>query len=189
MAYTWNVPHGNFTLGGFLFDMKRGAVGSSPNGRLFPLAGPTDNYNDLGLSGDYQYIKGNNTFTANALYVHEKQKLNNSFDAGASSNLNNNLDSFNIKGSYWFKNTYGVSLASFTYTGSSDMNLYGGSPNTQGGTMELDYNPFGKRNSWLEPYLNLRVGLQYTWYSKFNGMTGSDASGNDTTYFYLWFAL
>ena len=188
-AYTWNVPHGNFTLGGFLFDMKRGGVGVSPSGNLFPLGGPTDNYNDLGLSGDYQYIKGDNTFTANALYVHENQKLHNSFNAGDASNLSNNLESFNIKGSYWFKNTYGVTLASFTYTGSRDANLYGGSPNTQGGTVELNYNPFGQRNSWLEPYVNLRVGLQYTFYSKFNGLTGSDASGNDTTYLYLWFAL
>ena len=189
VAYTWLVPHANFTLGGFLFDMKRGGVGVSPNGNLYPLGGPTDNYNDLALSGDYEYIKGDNTFTANALYVHEKQKLNMSYGAGDASNLNNNLDSFNIKGSYWFKNTYGMTLAAFDYSGSSDMNLYGGSPNTQGGTMELDYNPFGKRNSWLEPYLNLRVGLQYTWYSKFNGLTGSAANDNNTTYFYLWFAL
>lgn len=189
VAYTWKIPHGDFTVGGFLLNMNRSGVGVDANGNVIALGGPTDNYDDLGVSGDYQYIHGNNSFTANALYVHERQKLNYSFNAGDASNLSNNLDSFNLKGSYWFQNTYGFSLASFSYTGSKDANLYGGSPNTQGGTAEVDYNPFGKNDSWLQPYINLRVGLQYTWYSKFNGLTGSDASGNDTTYLYLWFAL
>jgi len=178
IAYTWRIPHGDFTLGTFMLNMNRNVV-----------PGPTDNYDDLGLSGDYQYIKGDNTFTANALYMHERQKLNASYLAGDSTNLNNNLDSMNLKGSYWYKNTYGVSLASFSYTGSQDANLYGGSPNTQGGVVEFDYNPFGKRDSWAEPYANLRVGLQYTFFSKVNGQGGSAASGDNTTYLYLWFAL
>ncbi len=193
-AYTWNIPKGEFTLGGFLFNPKLSGVGTDARGNPYPLSGPTDNYNDLGLSADYMYSQGDHIITANALYVHEKQTLNNTFASGGSSNLRNTLDSFNLKGSYWYQNTYGLTLASFAYNGSSDMLLYGGKPNTQGGILELDYNPFGKANSWMEPYMNMRVGLQYTWYSKFSGVNGffnppAKASDANTTYLYVWFAL
>lgn len=197
LAYTLSVPHGNLTFGGFLFDMKRGPLGSDLNGNAIPIAGPTDNFNDLGLSADYQFFKGDNIVTVNGLYVHEKQTLNGTWGGGGSTNLHNSLDSFNLKGSYWLKNTYGVTLASFSSTGSNDLALYGnnGSPNTQGGMVELDYNPFGQSSSWRQPYANVRFGLQYTFYNKFSGLVhnvdgaGRNASDNNTTYFYVWLAI
>jgi hypothetical protein len=196
-AYTWAIPHGNFTLGGFLLNANRGAVGADLNGNVIPLTGPTDDFKDLGLSGDYQYFKGDNIVTVNGLYVHEKQTLNNTYAGGGSSNLHDSLDSFNLKGSYWYRNTYGVTLAQFLSNGSNDLNLYGnnGSPNTQGGVVEFDYNPFGQASSWHQPYANVRVGLQYTYYTKFSGLVhnvdgnGRNASGNDTTYLYVWLAI
>ncbi|MFC5524929.1 cytochrome C [Rhodanobacter ginsengisoli] len=197
-AYTWKVPHGNLTVGGFLLNVKRGGLGSDLNGNDIPLSGPTDNFNDLGLSGDYQYFKGDHIVTVNGLYVHEKQTLNNTYDGGnGASNLHDTLNSFNLKGSYWFRNTYGVTLAGFASNGSNDLTLYGnnGSPNTQGGIVELNYNPFGQATSWKQPYANVRLGLQYTFYSKFNGLVhnvdgaGRKASDNNTLYFYVWLAI
>ncbi len=198
VAYTWNIPHGNFTMGGFLLDMKRGGLGSDLNGNDIPVAGPTDNFNDLGLSGDYQYFKGDNIVTVSGLYVHEKQTLHNTYDGGnGSSNLRNTLNSFNLKGSYWYQNTYGVTLAQFVSNGSNDVVLYGnnGSPNTQGGMVEFNYNPFGKSASWAQPYANVRLGLQYTYYTRFSGLVhnvdgaGRSASDNNTLYFYVWLAI
>jgi len=198
VAYTWNIPHGNFTLGGFLLNMKRGGVGADLNGNVIPVAGPTDNFDDLGLSADYQHFMGDNIVTVNGLYVHEKQTLNNTYDGGnGSSNLHNTLDSFNLKGSYWYQNTYGVTLGGFASNGSNDLTLYGnnGSPNTQGGTVELNYNPFGKSDSWEQPYANVRLGLQYTYFTKFSGLVhnvdgaGRSASDNNTLYFYVWLAI
>jgi hypothetical protein len=197
VARTWKVPHGNFTVGGFLLNVKRGGLGTGFNGNVVPVAGPTDNYNDLGVSSNYQFFMGSHIVTVDGLYVHEKQVLNNTFSGGGSSNLNDTLDSFNLKGSYWYKNTYGFTLAQFTSNGSNDLILYGnnGSPNTQGGILEFDYNPFGNTNSWLEPYLNARFGLQYTYYTKFSGLVhnidgaGRNASGNNTLYLYVWLAI
>ncbi|MDE3071951.1 MAG: cytochrome C [Pseudomonadota bacterium] len=198
VAYTWNIPHGNFSLGGFLLDMKRGGLGSDLNGNPIPVAGPTDNFDDVGLSADYQHFMGDNIVTVNGLYVHEKQTLNNTYSGGTgSSNLHNTLDSFNLKGSYWYQNTYGVTLAGFASNGSSDLILYGnnGSPNTQGGTVEFDYNPFGKADSWEQPFANVRLGLQYTYFTKFSGLVhnvdgaGRNASDNNTLYFYVWLAI
>ena len=196
-AYTWKVPHGNLTFGGFLLDMKRGPLGTDISGNAIPVAGPTDNFNDLGFSGDYQYFKGNNIVTVNGLYVHEQQTLNNTFAGGGSSNLHDSLDSLNLKGSYWYRNTYGFTLAQFLNNGSNDLTLYGnnGSPNTEGGMLEFDYNPFGERTSWHEPYANVRFGLQYTYYTKFSGLVhnvdgaGRNASDNNTLYAYVWLAI
>ena len=55
-------------------------------------------------------------------------------------------------------------------------------------------------NAWIgeiyyAPWLNVKIGLQYTYYTKFNGAqnnydgVGRNASNNDTTYLYAWFAL
>lgn len=196
-TYTWQVPHGNLTFGGFLLNMKQGAAATGLNGYNVAVAGPTDNFNDVGLSGDYQYFNGDHTITVNGLYVHENQTLNNTYGGGGSSNLHNSLDSFNAKGSYWFRNTYGFTLAQFISNGSNDLTLYGnnGSPNTQGGILEFDYNPFGQSNSWKQPYANMRLGVQYTYFTKFSGLVhnvdgaGRNASDNNTLYVYVWLAI
>jgi hypothetical protein len=59
--------------------------------------------------------------------------------------------------------------------------------------VQLEYVPFGKMNSWGRPYLNVRLGLQYTGYLKFNGGTsnydgvGRSASQNNSLFAYYWF--
>ncbi len=197
VSYTWNLGAGGISLGGFLLDIKRGLVGANFAGNAIALAGPTDHFLDLGVSSSWQYFKGDHTVTVDGLYVDEKQKLNATFPSGASSNLHDSLQSLNLKGSYWFRNTYGVTLAQFVNNGSSDRTLYGneGSPNTQGGMLEFDYNPFGQSTSWKQPWANLRIGLQYTYFTRFSGLVhnidgaGRKASDNNTAYLSLWLAI
>jgi hypothetical protein len=61
-----------------------------------------------------------------------------------------------------------------------------GKPDTAGYIVQADWTPFGKESSWGAPYANLRLGVQYTIYTKFNGAAhdydgfGRDASDNDT---------
>ncbi len=179
-AYQANLsPASNLEVGGLYFASKINPTA---------VAGqPTDDYKDYGIDANYQWFGANykHIVTVQALYVHEKQTLNNTYAAGGASNLNNTLDSINLNAAYWYENTYGVTLAALTNNGSSDNLLYGGSPDTNGGMVELDWNPFGKNDSWHQPLINLRVGLQYTFYSKFNGMT-NNASDNNTTYVSFW---
>ncbi len=197
LNYTWNLPSGILAMGGFGLDVRRGLVGADLAGNSIPQAGPSDNFRDVGLDANYQYFHGDHTVTVDGLYVDEQQTLNATFVNGGSSRLHTSLQSLNIKGSYWYRNTYGVSLATFVDNGSSDVALYGnnGSPNTQGGIVELDYNPFGEATSWRQPWANLRVGLQYTLYTRFSGLihnvdgAGRTASENDTLYLYLWTAI
>ena len=197
LNYTWNLPTGMISVGGFGLDVRRGLVGADLAGNPIPLAGPADHFRDVGLGATYQYFHGDHTVTAAGLYVDEQQTLNGTYAGGGASNLHNSLQSLNIKGSYWYRTTYGVTLAAFADNGSSDVTLYGnnGSPNTQGGIVELDYSPFGQSTSWHQPWANLRVGLQYTLYTRFSGLVhnvdgaGRNASDNNTLYVYLWTAM
>ena len=197
LNYTWNLPAGMFSVGGFGLDVRRGLVGADLAGNAIPMAGPADHFRDLGLGATYQYTRGDQAVTAAGLYVDEQQTLNGTYAGGGASNLHNSLQSLNIKGSYWYRTTYGVTLGAFADNGSSDLTLYGnrGSPNTQGGILELDYSPFGQATSWHQPWANLRVGLQYTLYTRFSGLVhnvdgaGRSASDNDTLYLYLWTAM
>ncbi len=197
LNYSWNLPVGMLSLGGFSLDVHRGLVGVDLAGNSIALAGPSDHFRDIGLGGTYQYFHGDHTVTMDGLYVDEQQTLNATYADGGSSNLHDSLQSLNVKGSYWYRNTYGVTLAAFADNGSSDLTLYSnnGSPNTQGGIVELDYNPFGQATSWHQPWANLRVGLQYTLYTRFSGLVhnvdgaGRSASDNDTLYLYLWTSI
>ena len=89
----------------------------------------------------------------------------------------------------------------FTTTGDTDATLYApgalsgsnnGSPDSNGYRLQLEYVPFGKLDSYARPWLNLRLGLQYTGYAKFNGGTanydgsGRSAHDNDTLFAFFW---
>lgn len=197
VSYTWNLANGSVSIGGFLLDMKRGLVGENVAGDAVPLTGPTDRFRDIGANASYQYFRGDHTMTLHALYVREQQRLDASFADGDASRLRGRLQSLNLKGSYWYRNTYGVTLAAFANNGSSDIELYGndGSPNTQGQMIEFDYNPFGQSASWRQPWANVRLGSQYTYFSRFSGRVynvdgaGRKASDNNTLYLYLWLAI
>ena len=120
---------------------------------------------------------------------------------------------FRAKASYVYQAKYGGSLAFFNKTGSTNtLNQTSGydsmgqitsmDPNETGITStrvngNLSGNP-GTRGMTYEafwtPVQNVRVGLQYTTYSKFNGASsnydgfGRNASDNNTLYGYVWFA-
>lgn len=170
------TPKSNLVIGGMYFAPRLQPMG---------IGAGSDDYRDYGLDASYQWFASPvHTVTLQGLYVYESQTLNNTYAAGGSSNLHNHLNAMNLNASYWYKNTYGVSMAAITNNGSSDTQLYGGSPNTDGGVLELDWVPFGKQDSWGKPTINLRVGLQYAFYSKFGGQT-DHAGDNNTTYLYF----
>ncbi len=197
-AYTWNLPAGNLEVGGFYLHARRGLPGTNAAGDAVAVAGPSDRFGDLGVDASYQRAFGSNhQVTVNALYVDERQKLDATYGSGGSSNLKGRLDALNLDGSYWYRNTWGATLDLFADNGRSDTLLYGdaGKPDTRGGTIEADWNPFGESDSWEEPWANVRVGLEYTFYTRFAGRVhnvdgaGRSASDNNTTYLYVWLAI
>ncbi|MFC5435287.1 cytochrome C [Rhodanobacter umsongensis] len=196
-TYTWHMPTGDFSVGGFLLSVRRGLVGTNAAGDAVAVAGPSDRFRDIGLDSSYLYTRGDHSVTVEALYVREQQRLDATYADGGADHLHNNLQAFNLRGSYWYRNTYGVTLAAFADNGSNDVTLYGndGSPDTRGESIELNYNPFGQSTSWRQPWANMRLGLQYTYFNRFSGRVhnidgaGRNASANNTLYFYVWLAI
>ena len=107
--------------------------------------------------------------------------------------------------SYWYQNTYGVTLGwqntwgpanPVLYTTGTDVtNSANGKPNSNAFIIEADWVPFGKEGSWLSPWANLKLGVQYTAYTQFNGGNknydgfGRNASDNNTLYVFAWTAF
>ena len=156
------------------------------------------------LFRSYQWL-GNraNVFTLNASLMHEGQSLGASVAAGSASTLHGGLSTARLAASYHFQQTWGVSGSLFAAHGNTDPALWGGvsynaRPDTAGYILQADWTPWGKEDSWGAPWANLRLGLQYTAYNRYNGgrhyiddVNGVDrrASDNNTTLLFAWWSL
>ncbi|HSN40577.1 MAG TPA: cytochrome C, partial [Burkholderiales bacterium] len=142
----------------------------------------------------YQYITDPHTFTAQTTYIHEKQSWDASFPSGGigagptPTLASTNLDTLKAKATYYYQRKYGATLAYISTTGTADAGLYGAqtaSPDSTAYVAELDYLPLQ----------NVKVMLQYTVYTKFNGAgtnydgNGRNARDNNTLFLNLWFAF
>lgn len=193
LAWQEDMGEQNFELGAFgLF------------ANLFPgrdhSTGKTDHFSDLGLDASYQYTgTGENIFTVNARYTHESQNLAATQALGGTLNRDLNLDELNLNASYYYKNTVGFSAGAFRITGDRDPLLFADnrtfSPDSSGFIFQADVTPFGGEDAPFNKRLNLRVGLQYVVFTRFNGATsnfdglGHNASDNNTLRLFIWTAF
>jgi hypothetical protein len=147
----------------------------------------SDRFTDVAFDATYLY-SGSKDYTATGYvtYIHENQSLSAS-RALLGANGSDALDTFRVNGSFSWQNTYTLSGQHFQTTGSTDTALYGGSPDSAGWVGELAYVPSGKPNSDFPNWFNVRLSLQYTAYTKFDGST-SHASDNNTLFLLLWIA-
>ncbi len=187
----WEHP---WTTGSGQSDFEIGTFGINAHiypGGGNPLAGPTDDYQDLGLDSQYQYITGQDSLAVHATYIHERQNLNASVADGLADNPSNHLDSWNINLSYYWNETYGPTIGYFSTTGSADPVLYAPAPVSGSATGSPNSNGWILQWTWL-PSLNVQATAQYVIYSKFNGASsnydgsGRNASDNNTLYLNLW---
>ncbi len=161
-------------------------------------SGPTNTFTDIALDGQYQFIGDDHIFSVTGTWIHEMRKFDNS---ALAEHQNNTLNTERLTGSYYYRRMFGGSVGLFSTTGTRDDVLYGpsfasgasssvlgsasGSPDTQGAIFELIF----------MPWLNTKLGLQYTMYTKFNGRVhnyddfGRNASNNNTLYLYVWTAF
>jgi hypothetical protein len=165
----------------------------------------TDNYTDTGVDATYQFSNGGpHTFNAYASYIHEDQRLFGTTALGGSDTTDNHLNQVNISGQYAYQQTYSITLAYFDVSGNVNHALYApgawfgsanGSPDSRGYTIQVECVPFGKFSSFARPWLNVRFGLQYTGYTRFNGGgtnydgAGHSAQDNNTLFLFVWLAV
>jgi hypothetical protein len=174
------------------------------NGWQIPAFLPlTDKFLDTAIDAQYQYQGSNYWFTMRGTYIHEYQKLDATFNSGGSSNPSNTLNTLRGEASLAYGNDNRVVLTTqyFNTKGSTDAQLYSGlvsqfdptgtaqaNPDSNGYVFEIAYIPFISSQAPGWPWANMRVGLQYTYYNKFDGDTVF-AHDNNTLFGYIWFAM
>jgi hypothetical protein len=191
VAYQKTYDDQNFEVGlfGFFPSLQGTAVDT----------GRTNDYRDLGIDASYQFTgDGSNIYQVNAIYTNENQSLNASFPLYAS-NLSDSFNDFRINGSYYWQNMIGGTVQFFNTWGSADRLLYPfnntSTPDSTGFMFQIDGTPFGANPSALGTRFNIRAGLQYTVYTKFNGASsnynsgGRNASDNNALRLFIWFAM
>ena len=166
--------------------------------------GLTDHYADVGLDASWQKaLTSGDVIAAQLRYTHEASRLQASCALGAIGDgssidcANTHLNEWRGDVTYSWHNKIGATLGAFTTYGSSNANLYAptNKPNSDGLTAQLDYTPWGAGNSPLGPRVNMRLGVQYTAYGKFNGAknnydgNGGNASDNNTLRLFSWLAF
>lgn len=202
MAYQRDVGGGTAEIG--VFGMKAA---------LYPgrdrSTGATDRYTDVGVDASWIKQLGSDTLTLNARYTHEKRSL----DASCTSALagismaatairrcaHATLSDFHGDASYYWHNKIGATIGVFDLSGSANADLYPDSrtarPNSSGVMLQLDGTPFGNGNSPFGARFNIRTGVQYTAYTRFDGArhnydgAGSNASDNNTLSVFTWVAF
>ena len=161
------------------------------------LAGPANKFRDSAFDFQYQWIGDQHLVTVAGTRIKENMTLDASFTNGDAQNLEDDLTTTRVTGTYYYKRKYGGALGYFSTTGSSDLGLYtsadplpvvtgvSGKPDTTGWVAELNY----------MPWLNTKLTAQFTQYSKFNGGDsnydglGRNASDNNSIYLLAWFAF
>ena len=154
---------------------------------IFPQ---TDKYTDFGFDTQYQYQGDNFWVTLRGSYIYEYQQLDASFLNAISSNPADVLNEARAYASLAYGNSNRVVLTGqyFSTWGTTDLGFQGGSPSTNGWIAEIAYIPFMSSLAPGWPWFNVRLGLQYTWYTEFNG-TSIGASANNTLFLYAWMAM
>ena len=195
-AYQFTAGSNYFSAGVFGIDVRLQPDPANP---------ATDRYTDVGFDGVYQLAtEGPHSLLADISYIQEHQNLSATFAAGNSTNRTDDLGQMRFDAEYFYRQTWGAGVGWFDIAGSADGGLYGpaqlagslsGSPNSRGYIVQLEWVPFGKDNSWGQPFVNVRLGLQYTGYLKFNGGTadydgsGRAASQNNALFLFYWLAF
>lgn len=210
MSPYWRVafePHwGNhwFELGAFGMSARVHPFTGATDANGFAISQTfpqTDRFTDAAFNSQYQYQGPNYWITLRGTYIHEKQTLDASFNNGLSANPTNTLNTLRAYASLAYGSDNRIVLTGqyFDTWGSADPTLYAAfnscqppnttcNPNSNGFIAEIAYIPFVSSKAPVLPWANMRLGVQYTYYNKFDGDT-VHARDNNTLFIYAWFAL
>jgi len=156
---------------------------------------------DIGVDAQYQYLLDPHSVTMQLGYMRDTHRVP-AFLAGQpvfdvdgqplpNTNASDRTNVFRAKTSYIYRAKYGGSVSFFNQTGTTDSALYdptpvfgnvSSNPAIRGWTTE----------AFVMPVQYLRIGLQYTMYSRYNGAShnydgaGRNAADNDSLFLYFW---
>ena len=157
------------------------------------VTGPENTYTDFAFDTQYERTIPrfrNNLLTLHATYIRENSNLTADFDNGTAAFSQHYLNTVQANAVYHFGYRYAPAFGYFVTNGTTDPLLYTpapitgsltGSPRTEGFIGNFTY--------W--PIQNVRLAVQYTHYTEFNGAgtnydgAGRNASDNSSVYFYV----
>ena len=157
-----------------------------------------DSFTDVGVDTQYQYISDPHVVTFRAAWIHESHDLKASQALGLAGNSRDVLRSLTASISYIYDRTWSFTLGRTALTGTTDATLYGtftGNPNSSNWVGEIAYLPFMHGGPSFWPWLNARIGVQYTLWDRFDGGSknidgvGRKAHDNNTLFLYTWLAF
>jgi hypothetical protein len=166
----------------------------------------THHYRDLGLDAQYQYLLDPHAATAQVVYTRNKHRypLAGAAQPAPGGNAADTDHLIRAKLSYSYQARYGGSMSWFKLSGSTNPANVSFDPNAdspQVSAGQVDGNRTGNpatRGATLEafwmPIQYLRIGAQYTAYSRFNGSAdnydgfGRNARDNNSLFIYTWLA-
>ncbi len=191
LAFAPTIGEHSFMVGTF------GMLANEVPGGVFGIG--RDQLLDVGFDAQYQFIHGPHAFEAKFRNITEFAQYNSSFLQGATSNLNNTLDTLQVTLGYVYDNTYSFT-GQYNHVGGTADVLYGANaitgnplnPASDFLVFDVAYLPFSHGGPSSYPWANARFGLTYTKYLKLlGGATNFDGAGNnasdaDTFMAYSW---
>jgi len=171
-------------------NLEVGAYGISAD--LVPdgIAGPTDNFRDVGLDFQYETPVHGRQIALHGTVIHEQRDLNASFAAGNAERLSNDLQTLRVDGSY-YRNHWRYTLGLFSTDGGGDTALFAPAPVDGSSSNQPDSRGYVLQAS-VSPWQNVQLAMQFTGYTRFNGGTsnydgfGRDAADNDALFLHAW---
>lgn len=160
---------------------------SIPGGYPVSVSGNQDHFTDVGVDAQYQFVNQEHCFTLKGSEIWENQGLDYSNGVAAlAASPTDTLRSLKLDATYYYNRMIGATVGYFSTTGSADSSVYSSNasftPDTEGFIGEVNF----------VPWYNTKFGVQYIYFTKFNGSTnnydgnGSFATDNDTLAVYAW---
>jgi hypothetical protein len=147
-----SIEVGTFGLKSDIFPMQMSGAGTNAT-------------TDLGVDSQYQWLADENAVTVRGSWIHESRGLRASKALGLADNSHDTLRSLHVSASYIYDSTWSLTAERFAFGGTRDAALYRnatGTPIASGWTAEIAYLPFMHGGPSFYPWLNMRIGLQYT---------------------------
>jgi hypothetical protein len=160
-------------------------------------------FTDIGIDAQYQYLRDPHAVTLQLAWLRDRHRYP-AFLAGQpvvdingnalpDTNASDTTRVLRAKASYIFENRYGGSVAWFKQTGTTNSLLY--DPTRVYGNVSANPGISGETlEAFWTPVQNLRLGVQYTAYGRYNGAThnydgqGRNPGDNNSLFLYAWAA-
>jgi hypothetical protein len=162
------------------------------------VVGPRDYITDLAADFQWEHTipwkTRNDLLTVHGDYIHESSELLGTTAQGGAGFPAHDLNFAHFDGVYHVGNRFSIDAGPFWTTGTTDSTLFApgpvsgsatGNPKSDGYILNFSY--------W--PLQNIQLGLEYTGYLTFNGLSanydgsGRNASGNNGIYAVAWFVF